>query len=156
MKKKLTVLIIDDDKTDRILVADSLKEFSSENHDFFFFQANNYDVALNLIRSERIDCIFLDYLLVGGDNGLDLLRELDRTKINIPVVFMTGHPSDNLKKEALEIGAKFFISKSEIHTDKPIQHLKEAIKFFPFSLFGNSSYKQFFNRFILKSEKAYS
>jgi FixJ family two-component response regulator len=65
------------------------------------------------LRSERPDapsCLVLDIRLPGL-SGLDLQAELTRSKINIPIVFITGHGDIPMTVRAMKAGAFEFLTK---------------------------------------------
>jgi two-component system, OmpR family, alkaline phosphatase synthesis response regulator PhoP len=61
---------------------------------------------------EKPDLIIMDIKMPGGD-GLAVYKNLqlsDDTGI-IPIIFLTAHPSEEYKKQAMEMGADDFITK---------------------------------------------
>jgi len=71
-----------------------------------------YDGAegLNLALRERPDLILLDLRLPEKD-GMQVLRELDGSHVNIPVVVVTAWGTKKLVIEALRLGVKDYITK---------------------------------------------
>jgi len=59
------------------------------------------------------DLILLDYRLAGDRTGLDVLREIRRRGLQALVVMMTGHGSERVAAEALQLGANDYIIKDE-------------------------------------------
>jgi two-component system response regulator FixJ len=69
--------------------------------------------ALKHLRSVRVDapwCLLLDVRMPGMD-GLDVHEELQRCRVRIPVVYMTGHGDVPLAVEAMSKGAVTFLEK---------------------------------------------
>lgn len=55
-------------------------------------------------------CLILDVRLPGR-SGLDFLQELTKEKINIPVIFITGHGDISMSVRAMKAGAIEFLTK---------------------------------------------
>jgi len=93
MKK---ILIVDDE----LLIRDLLYDFFS-SRDYHISMADSGEKALDVLGSEKIDCILTD-LKMPGINGLELAdRAKDSFESNIPVIIMTGFPSLESAIEAL-------------------------------------------------------
>jgi DNA-binding response OmpR family regulator len=73
--------------------------------------ASSAPAALKL--AADADVILLDYRLEGDQTGLDVLRELRRRGLPALVVMMTGHGSERVAAEALQLGANDYIIKDE-------------------------------------------
>lgn len=67
--------------------------------------------ALHLARLTRPDVILLDVDL-GGDNGLELIPELQRICV-ARIVILTGMDAPGLRRRALALGARGFVLKEE-------------------------------------------
>ena len=69
--------------------------------------------ALDFLRSTRPDapaCLVLDVRLPDL-SGLDLQRELRKSDIQIPIIFITGHGDIPMTVEAMKAGAVEFLTK---------------------------------------------
>jgi FixJ family two-component response regulator len=65
------------------------------------------------LQSHRADvpsCIILDVRLPGS-SGLDFQRELARTGVRTPVIFLTGHADVPMTVQAMKAGAVEFLTK---------------------------------------------
>jgi two-component system, LuxR family, response regulator FixJ len=60
--------------------------------------------------AHRAGCLVLD-VAMPGMNGLELHRKLIRDKINVPVIYVTGHGSVPMAVEAMQMGAVNFLEK---------------------------------------------
>lgn len=56
------------------------------------------------------DCIVLDYKMPGMD-GLEVLDQLHVAKVAIPVIFVTGPVTRDLRERALRKGARLVLEK---------------------------------------------
>jgi two-component system, LuxR family, response regulator FixJ len=93
-----TVLIIDDDPA----VRNSLK-FALEVEGF---AVRTYPAGADLLRESEFPgdgCLVVDYKLPEM-NGLDLLVELRRRKIDLPAILITTHPSADVRRRTALAG----------------------------------------------------
>ena len=111
MKKK--VLIVDDEPGIVRLLAMRLKVKGYET-----FEAYDGLECLMVTKEEKPDLILLDIKMpkMGGIAAFEVIIEQDETK-EIPVLFMTAHPTPEIKKQVLKMGAKGCISKPFISID---------------------------------------
>jgi len=104
-----TVFIVDDDRD----VRESLQELleSVGLHSKAFGTAQEF---LSSPRNNNNDdgpcCLILDVRL-PGISGLDLQHELKRTKISIPIIFLTAHADVPMSVKAMKSGAVEFLTK---------------------------------------------
>lgn len=68
--------------------------------------------AIKMAYSEGPDLILMDIKMpsIGGLSAFDNMKMYSRTK-NIPVIFMTAFPGQEVRDKALELGAADFIAK---------------------------------------------
>lgn len=102
------IIIVDDNKNDRMLLADLLV---SMNYDVI--DAKNGIEALESIRTSKPDLIISDIMMPGMD-GFAFLRELKKCEscLEIPFVFYTAYYVSNKDCElASNLGASRFIKK---------------------------------------------
>jgi DNA-binding NtrC family response regulator len=100
MSNGRTILIVDDDQS---IV--SIFEFIVGQAGHSAITASSGQECIDKVRtSEKIDLVFLD-LKMEGLNGLKAFEEIKKIDPFVPVVFMTGHVSDEILKESYESGA---------------------------------------------------
>jgi DNA-binding NarL/FixJ family response regulator len=73
--------------------------------------ANNYDEARRLLASEDPDVVLLDINL-PGKNGIDLLKLINQNNRKMEVIMITNHADEYYKQQCHELGARFFLDKS--------------------------------------------
>jgi DNA-binding NarL/FixJ family response regulator len=73
--------------------------------------ASNYDEARRLLASENPDVVLLDINL-PGKNGIELLRLIRQNNSKCEVVMITNHADNYYKEQCHELGAKYFLDKS--------------------------------------------
>ena len=99
------VAIVDDDESLR----QSLPVLVSK----FGFRVRAFTSAEEFLASDCVDqtkCLILDIALPGM-SGPDLQRELSRRGQRIPIIFITGRPDQDLRRQLLAEGAVECLSK---------------------------------------------
>ena len=115
------VLVIDDDPSVRTAIAELLAAVGLASQAFAsaeeFLEADVPDVP---------SCLVLDVRLPGL-SGLNLQRELSERKIDIPIIFITGHADIPLTVQAMKGGAVEFLTKPFRDQDllEAIEHATE-------------------------------
>lgn len=108
MSKKL--LIVDDEPHIRMLIEQTLEEL--EDEDVAFLTAENGEEALEIIKSENPDLVFLD-VMMPKMNGMEVCRRVKKDLLlnNIFIVLLTakGQELDRLKGQ--EVGADVYMTK---------------------------------------------
>lgn len=101
--------MVDDSITVQILIT----EYFSKRSPYKIITAEDGEIALDMVKNDPPDLIFLDIIL-SRINGLAFLcdiRRMETTK-NIPVILISGEMTDEyFKKEGLALGAAEFIEK---------------------------------------------
>jgi FixJ family two-component response regulator len=100
------VCIIDDEEAVRIALTDLLESVG--------LQARAYASGREFLQSLRADsppcCLILDVRLPGS-SGLEFQQELRAAKIDIPIIFITGHGDIPMTVQAMRAGAVDFLTK---------------------------------------------
>jgi FixJ family two-component response regulator len=96
---RLLVSIVDDDESVRESLPDLIKEFGFASQTFF--SAEEFLASDGISRTQ---CLILD-VAMPGMCGPELQEELNRRKINIPIIFITGHRDESLRSRLVEQGA---------------------------------------------------
>jgi hydrogenase-4 transcriptional activator len=99
------VCVVDDDSSIREAIEALLRAEG--------IQVETYRTArefLTRARAEPAGCLVLDVDLPGL-SGLELQRELSRTDVHIPIIFLTGHGDIPMSVRAIKAGALGFLTK---------------------------------------------
>lgn len=108
MTKKL--LIVDDESHIRMLLEQTLEDLEDEGVEFF--TAENGEEALEIIKSENPQLVFLD-VMMPKMNGMEVCRrvkkELLLTDVFIVLLTAKGQELDRLKGQ--EVGADVYMTK---------------------------------------------
>lgn len=107
MGGKETILLIDDEESIRDLGNQILNQFG-----YTVLATSDGESGLELYRKEKgkIDLVILD-LIMPGMGGKKCLEELLKMNPKVKVVIASGYSIDGPTEEALEVGAKNFVSK---------------------------------------------
>ena len=100
-----TVCIVDDQQ----MMRDSLTAtLEGQEHRVFAFSSAHE--ALTEIRQRAFDVVLTD-LRIPGMDGVELLREMRRLGLDVPVVLMTAYASVSTAVEAMKLGAFDYVQK---------------------------------------------
>jgi UDP-3-O-acyl N-acetylglucosamine deacetylase len=103
--KKGRILIVDDEEK----ILQTMKG-SLEDEDYEVLTASDGQEALEKVREENPDLIFLDIWLPGMD-GMEILKAIKEYDSNLDVVMMTGHGTISTTAQAIKLGAFDFLEK---------------------------------------------
>lgn len=114
MTKNLSILVIEDNEGDFILVEDFLIE-SYRKIDIK--QCPDFDTAKKCLSERNVfyNVIFLD-LNLPDLSGIELVSEVIKISQNTPIIVLTGYSELNLAKQSLELGVYDFLIKDEINS----------------------------------------
>jgi len=100
-----TVFVIDDQQAVRHALGEMLQVFGYGVETF-----ESADGFLQALTEPRTGCIVADVRMPGMD-GIELVRELSRRNIPLPVVLISGHADVPMAVAAIKAGAEDFIEK---------------------------------------------
>jgi CheY-like chemotaxis protein len=113
MIRKTKVLLIEDYRDTRETIKMVLSDLNCK-----FYEADNGDIALRLLKRVRFDCIILDIKL-PGISGLDTLRKAREAEPNLaPVIIVTGYPEIATAIDAGRLRVFDYLEKSPLDGDK--------------------------------------
>ncbi|MDQ7037112.1 MAG: response regulator [Anaerolineae bacterium] len=118
---KETVLVVDDGKDNR----DFLVEYVLEPHGFRHLTAKDGEEGLKLAVQHKPDLILLD-LQMPRMNGKEVLEHLAIRNIEIPVILMTFHGSEDIAIEVYRMGVKDYIKKP-YYPDEMLDAMERAL-----------------------------
>lgn len=99
------ILVIDDDKLIRRIIKDTLGKLGYE-----VIEAENGESGLNLVKLYHPDIVITDYQMTGI-TGLEVLLEIIKLKLNIPVILLTGFGDVVLTIKSIQLGAFDYLEK---------------------------------------------
>lgn len=126
-KNPLNILLVDDDDIDTMAFNRVLKKTGIDYHSPL--KVFKYaDQAIDAIKKEDFDCVFVDYQLPGTD-GLQLLKKIKKVKPLIPVTVLTSQGDEKLAVEMMKAGAFDYFSKSDIDVELLSKVLHSIVHF---------------------------
>ena len=118
MKKK--ILIIDDEMSICTFLSLALED------EYDVFTSQSPEEAYKILEEERISLVILD-LLLGEENGLDVLKEIKKSNEETAVIMMTAYGDIKTSVEAIKIGAFHYLSKP-IDLDELQHYIGQALE----------------------------
>jgi len=115
------VSIVDDDESVRESLPDLLKEFGLASQTF-----STAEEFLATDGFSRSNCLILD-VAMPGMCGPELQLELNRRKITVPIIFITGNRDEALRSRLIEQGAIACLIKP-FSDDAILEALNSALK----------------------------
>ena len=103
--KRRPILVVDDDAQVRALLARVLR-----NGGYDVAVASDAEEALEAVTRTSFGVVVSD-IVMPGRSGIDLIRELRRREIDVPVVLVTGTPCLDTAVAAVECGAARYLTK---------------------------------------------
>ncbi len=118
--KKLSAMIVEDEKVANELLSSTFKNFFAEVHSCF-----NGEEALATYEKQQPDVVFVD-IIMSGMNGIELSRKI--REINPTQIIIVISASNDIEKisESIEVGVNSFIQKP-IDTKKIIELLTSVV-----------------------------
>lgn len=113
------LLLVDDDKVDRLLVREMLSD------DYSILEANTGEKAWDLIKENDVECVLLDYLIPGTDS-LSLLQSF--CERGIAVIMLTGEGNESIAVTAIKHGAQDYLKKNSLSAELLSRTILNAIR----------------------------
>jgi len=100
-----------------------------EGAGFDVIVAHDGNAGLELAKKQKPKAVIVDVLLPGMD-GLQVLREIksDPETKDMKVMILTILDQEEIKKQALDLGAEDFIMKSELRLGEIVNKVKSYLK----------------------------
>jgi DNA-binding NarL/FixJ family response regulator len=101
---------------DHVLVRQGLKSLLEREKFQIVAEASDGHEAVRLMEAVQPDIAIVD-ISMSALNGIDAARELGRACPKTKVILLTQHGEDQYIREALEVGVKGYVLKSQLATD---------------------------------------
>jgi len=108
-----TILIIDDSPEDRELFSSMLRE---ADPGIAVIACNDGQDGVTKASQQALDCVLLD-LRLDGEDGLQVLKNLQDVRPSLPVVVFTGQGSEQAAAEAFVAGAAYYLPKRDLTSE---------------------------------------
>ena len=122
-ERNMKILLADD----HAVVRHGLKQIlADEFKKATFGEARNAQEALDLVWKENWDVVVLD-ITMPGRSGLEVLREIKKSKPKLPVLVLSMHPENQFAVRVLKRGASGYMTKESA----PEELVARSKKFWP-------------------------
>lgn len=119
---RIQILVVDDDE----LVLKSCARVLAEIPGAEIVQQKSGDHAARLLSTRAFDLLISD-IRMPGKSGLDLLELAYRQNPGLPVILMSGYPTDEIVKGRHPLGAAAYIMKP-IHPDEFLATVRRVLQ----------------------------
>jgi signal transduction histidine kinase len=126
MADPLRILLVDDDRVDRLAVKRLLQQAGIQAD---VEERTDPGGALAAASERTFDCVLLDYRLPGAD-GISLLRDLRTRGVGVPVVALTGQGDEEVAVELMKSGAADYLNKNTMTAERLERSLRYAMALF--------------------------
>ena len=113
--KKLNILLVDDNKHFLQALKFMVEESSNDRIDKIF-QANNGLEALNILKKQHVDVVFMD-IEMPEMNGIEATRKATEFNRFLTIIALSFHQEMEYVMQMLEAGARNYIIKEDINSD---------------------------------------
>ncbi|GCE31556.1 hypothetical protein KDA_70400 [Dictyobacter alpinus] len=123
--QRTTILLIEDDEEDYILLRKVLTRMRHAKYDLQWESDPN--AGLTRMLAGQHDLCLLDYRL-GAQNGIELIKKARSMGYALPIVLLTGANESEIDIMALQAGADDYISKENLQEDLLRRIIRYAIE----------------------------
>ena len=116
-----TLLIVDDEKTQREGLRDALQDR------FDVYLAEDAKTAMDLLEKEHFDVLLTDFRLPGED-GMKLITRAKSLSKPPVCILMTAYGSEEVAVDAMKRGADDYISKGRLQIDELEMRIAKALR----------------------------
>ena len=127
LKEKLKVLMVEDNPTDALIVKKRLQK--DKAFDYEITHVVSGEDALLSMEKNAYDIVLLDYNL-PKKGGLEILGEINKKSIGVPVVMITGQGDEIVAAQLIKEGALDYLPKRDNYEDAvPFMIRKTIVEF---------------------------
>ena len=110
MSKQITVLIVDDDVTNRLILRTLIKETG-----YLSIEAENGQEAVDVCLNNHIDIVLMDVMMpiMDGYESARLIKQ--NAKTFVPIIFLTALADEKSLAQCIEAGGDDFLTKPYNH-----------------------------------------
>ncbi|WP_017324801.1 bifunctional diguanylate cyclase/phosphodiesterase [Synechococcus sp. PCC 7336] len=124
VKESLTVLLVEDDEDDFVLVRDLLEDI--QDTDFQLDWVSSTAEARSVLQHRTYDLCLLDYH-IGPNSGIELLRDIVSQGDRMPAILLTGQNDRQTDLMAMQVGAADYLVKGTIDTAQLERSIRYAV-----------------------------
>jgi len=125
LDKKISIISVEESESDFKKISNCLKTFTQLD----LTRVKNIKQALALLNDSPVDLILSEYFLPDG-NGIDILRSLNDSKLEIPVVIITGQGNEKVASAVIDEGAYDYLPKNKISKKSLFRSITNTVEKF--------------------------
>ena len=144
--KQFSILLVDDDEVDRLMVKRALKkaQFTAKlteakngaeaiarlkvrENNLITVSETSFSSLNSNYTNNSFDLVLLDYRLPDID-GLQLVAAIKALDLNLPLIVLTGQGDEEIAVEIMKAGASDYLAKSKIEPNYLVKAIKNAIR----------------------------
>ncbi len=122
--KSIRLLVVEDDEDDYFLLESSLK---STSFDKTIIWADTFNKAKEILRSQSIDIVVVDYRL-GVHTGIELVSYINDKHPFTPTILMTGLQALSIDEQALKSGVYDYLVKGQYTSEDIDKSIRYALE----------------------------
>lgn len=108
--QRSTVLLVEDDSVSAFLMEELLQNFHHNKYKIDYNHVINGHEAIDFCKNNKVDLVLMDIKL-GDSNGIDISRKIKKTQPQLTIVAQSAYCSDDIKKQAYEVGCDDYLTK---------------------------------------------
>ena len=125
LDKKISIISVEASESDFKKISNCLKNFTQLD----LTRVKSIKEALALLNDSPVDLILSEYFLPDG-NGIDILRSLNDSKLEIPVVIITGQGNEKVASAVIDEGAYDYLPKNKISKKSLFRSITNTVEKF--------------------------
>lgn len=123
--EKISIMSVEESDADFKKISNCLTTFIQLD----LTRAKNIKEAISLLNVSSVDLILSEYFLSDG-SGLDILKLLSDSKLEIPVVFIAGQGNETIASEVINAGAYDYLPKNKISEKSLFRSITNTVEKF--------------------------
>lgn len=123
--KPIRVLVVEDHEDDFRYLSFLLGRNGTSSYQLEW--ASSFAAGQRAMRDRAFDVALFDYRL-GGGTGIDLLKEAQSSRCDMPIILLTGHDSAEVDQEASQAGAADYLCKTGLNSTELERAIRYALR----------------------------
>ena len=123
--KKISIMSVEESDADFKKISNCLKTLIQLD----LTRSKNVKEAIFLLNDSPVDLILSEYFLSDG-SGLDILKSLSDSKLEIPVVIIAGQGDETIASEVIDAGAYDYLPKNKISKKSLFRSITNTVEKF--------------------------
>ncbi len=125
LDKKISIMSVEESDADFKKISNCLKTFIQLD----LTRSKNIKEALSLLNNSPVDLVLSEYFLSDG-SGLDILKSLSDSKLEMPVVIIAGQGNETIASEVIDAGAYDYLPKNKISKKSLFRSITNTVEKF--------------------------